>query len=65
MKWVPLLDIAFRCPDSMEEMKALADGKSAVNPSVMREGIVYSEPVNGDCVHFKNVSNKYLLKQND
>ena len=65
MKWVPLLDLAFRCPDTMEEMKTLADGKSKINPVVDREGIVYSEPIDGNVIHFKNVSNKYLLKQKD
>lgn len=57
--WVPILDEHFICPDTMEEMKMLADGKSTINPEVMREGIVYRSY---DAQRsFKNVSNQYLL----
>ena len=57
--WVPILDEHFICPDTMEEMKMFADGKSTINPEVMREGIVYRSY---DAQRsFKNVSNQYLL----
>lgn len=62
MKWVPILSTEWVNPDTMEEMKALADGKSVVNPAVLREGIVYRDPNDGS-FSFKNVSNKFLEKK--
>lgn len=64
IKWVPILDEHFVCPDTMEEMKALADGESVISPNgTMREGIVYRSY---DAQRsFKNVSNKYLLKHGE
>lgn len=61
MKWVPILGERI-LPDTMEELKEAADGPSAVNPDVMREGIVYRSLDGQDS--FKNVSRKYLLKHN-
>lgn len=59
MKWVPILGYA-ELPDNMEDTKIAADGKSIVNPKVMREGLVYRSLDGHDS--FKNVSRKYLLK---
>lgn len=61
MKWVPILG-EVQMPDTMEELKQLATGKSVVNPDVMREGIVYRSLDGSDS--FKNVSREYLLKHN-
>ena len=61
MKWVPILGMV-EMPDTMEELKELATGKSIVNPAVMREGIVYRSLDGQDS--FKNVSREYLLKHN-
>ena len=61
MKWVPILG-KVQMPDTMEELKVLATGKSKVNPDVMREGIVYRSLDGSDS--FKNVSREYLLKHN-
>ena len=44
----------------MEDMKLLADGKSVVNPNVLREGIVYRS-IDGK-ESFKNVSRQFLSK---
>lgn len=59
MKWVPIIG-EVKMPETMEELKALADGNSVVNPKVMREGFVYRSLDGSES--FKNVSNKYLLK---
>lgn len=59
MKWVPIVGLV-KMPDTMEELKESADGKSLVNPAVDREGLVYRS-LNGQD-SFKNVSRKYLLK---
>ena len=61
MKWVPILG-EVQMPDTMEELKNLATGKSQVNPNVMREGLVYRSLDGIDS--FKNVSREYLLKHN-
>ena len=61
MKWVPILG-EVQMPDTMEELKVLATGKSQINPNVMREGIVYRSLDGSDS--FKNVSREYLLKHN-
>lgn len=61
MKWVPILG-EVQMPDTMEELKTLATGKSIVNPNVMREGLVYRSLDGSDS--FKNVSREYLLKHN-
>lgn len=62
MKWCPILG-KVQMPNTMEELKALATGKSKVNPDVMREGIVYRSLDGSDS--FKNVSREYLLKHNN
>ena len=62
MKWVPILG-EVQLPDTMEELKELATGKSAVNPDVMREGIVYRSIDGQDS--FKNVSREYLLSRKE
>lgn len=62
MKWVPLLGIG-ETQTTMEELKAFADGESAVNPDVLREGIVYRSLDGSDS--FKNVSRQFLLKKKD
>ena len=61
MKWVPILG-KVQLPNTMEELKNAATGKSIVNPEVMREGIVYRSLDGTDS--FKNVSREYLLKHN-
>ena len=60
MKWVPIIGIV-KMPNTMEELKALADGPSVVNPEVMREGFVYRSLDGSDS--FKNVSNAFLLSK--
>lgn len=61
MKFVPILDTNFCMPCDMEELKQYATGNSAVNPSVMREGVVLRDPTNN--LSFKNVSREYLMKK--
>lgn len=62
MKWVPIVDANWINPDTMDEMKMLATGKSLVNPNVYREGLVYRD-VNDNNFSFKNVSNEFLLSK--
>lgn len=60
MQWVPILDINYIMPDTMEEFKQYATAKSVVNPNVYREGVVLRDYKTG--LSFKNVSREYLLK---
>ena len=62
MKWVPIIG-EVKMPDTMEELKALADGPSTVNPDVLREGFVYRSLDGQDS--FKNVSVKFLLDKKE
>lgn len=62
MKWVPVLGVS-ETQATMEELKEFADGKSAVNPNVLREGIVYRSLDGSDS--FKNVSRQFLLKKKE
>ena len=62
IKWVPILNLKFMMPNDMEEFKQMATAKSAVNPAVMREGIVLRDPATD--FSFKNVSREYLLSHN-
>lgn len=64
INWVPIIDTAFVLPDTMEELKAQADGASVLNPHVMREGLVYRKTAD-NTFSFKNVSNKYLLSKGE
>lgn len=57
---VPIIDEAYELPHTMEEMKLEADGFSALNSKVKREGFVYRS-LDGS-QSFKNVSREYLLK---
>ena len=61
MKWVPILG-EVQMPNTMEELKQLATGKSQLNKDVLREGLVYRSLDGSDS--FKNVSREYLLKHN-
>jgi len=60
LKHVPIVDADYLLPKTMQEMKEAADGKSMINPDVIREGLVYRAKDGGKS--FKNVSNRYLLK---
>lgn len=58
-KWVPILDTEYYMPQTMEEIKLFADGKSSINSEVNREGLVLRDPKHN--LSFKNVSRLYLL----
>ena len=62
MKWVPLLGYT-TLPTNIDEVKELAEGKSAINPKVKREGLV-CRSLDGK-ESFKNVSRSYQLKHSN
>ena len=61
--FVPIIDDAYYMPDTFEELKKQADGKSTINPKCLREGFVYRSYDGKQSA--KNVSVKYLLRQKD
>ena len=58
--WVPILDTDFVLPDTVEELLTIATGKSSINPTCLREGIVFRGK-DGQ-LSFKAVSPDYLEK---
>lgn len=58
--FVPIISQNFTLPDTVDGMVEAADGISALNSSVMREGLVIRS-LDGTS-SFKAVSNKFLLK---
>lgn len=60
LKTVPLLGEIEKLPETMEEMKELAEGQSVIGDCI-REGLVYRK-LDGSSA-FKNVSKSYLLEK--
>ena len=71
LKWCPyIMDVTLTEDTTVEELLALAEGKSVLNPQQEREGLVWrplselDHPRMGR-VAFKTISNKFLLKNED
>lgn len=62
MKTVPIMDDNFILNHTVDELMAMADGPCPLNPSVLREGIVYRLYDSTKKISFKTISNEYLLK---
>lgn len=67
IKTVPILDENFSLPKSVKEMVEYAEGKSALNANVEREGVVVRPKTEMNYkgqrrLSFKAISNKYLLE---
>jgi RNA ligase (TIGR02306 family) len=60
LEMVPIINNNFVLLDNLDEMLSHADGKSIINPSVNREGVVIRNQ--DKSVSFKVISNKRLLK---
>lgn len=60
LKHVPVVDVDFDLPDSVDELLLMAEDKSVLNRSQEREGIVFKD--NNGGMSFKAISNRYLLK---
>ena len=54
-----------RMPESVNACLSMAEGKSKINPSTEREGIVFKSAyaIEGDVRSFKAISNRFLLKE--
>jgi RNA ligase (TIGR02306 family) len=61
VKTVPILDLEFRLPDTIDELLSYADSKSVLNEKFDREGIVIRS--HDRKISFKVISNKFLLNE--
>lgn len=60
LEFVPILDIKFELPETVEDMLNFAEGKSNLNSNTEREGLVIRSM--DTTISFKAISNKFLLK---
>jgi len=58
--WVPILDINYILPDTIEELMEYVESDGSQLANVIREGLVFRSPDGSKS--FKAVSNKYLLR---
>ena len=62
LETVPILtNLTTKLPPTVDEMLSYADGKSALNPDLDREGVVIRSM--DTTISFKAISNKFLLKE--
>lgn len=61
VKTVPILDLSFTLPDTIDELLLTAEGKSMLNIKTEREGLVIRS--HDRKISFKAISNKFLLNE--
>lgn len=63
LETVPILDMNYILPATVDEILAYAQGKSVLNPQIEREGVVFVryEERNQGRLSFKAISNKFLI----
>ncbi len=61
LKTVPILDLDFMLPDTIDELLLTAEGKSILNLKTEREGLVIRS--HDRKISFKAISNKFLLNE--
>ena len=61
VKTVPILDLDFTLPDTIDELLLTAEGKSILNIKTEREGLVIRS--HDRKISFKAISNKFLLNE--
>ncbi|MCS7470049.1 hypothetical protein NZK35_25675 [Stieleria sp. ICT_E10.1] len=52
-------------PETIDEILAIAEGKSTLNPKTEREGLVWGHGSGDDRISFKTISNRFLAKGGD
>jgi len=60
VKTVPILDLEFKLPETVDELLTYADAKSVLNEKFDREGVVIRS--HDRKISFKVISNKFLIK---
>jgi len=61
VRTVPILDLDFTLPDTIDELLSYADSKSVLNEKFDREGVVIRS--HDRKISFKAISNKFLLNE--
>ncbi len=61
LEHVPILDMDFKLPKSIDELLEIADGVSVLNDRTIREGLVIRS--HDRKISFKAISNKFLLNE--
>jgi RNA ligase (TIGR02306 family) len=61
LKTVPILDLEFTLPETIDELLLMAEGKSILNLKTEREGLVIRS--HDRKISFKAISNKFLLNE--
>ena len=61
VKTVPMLDLEFKLPETIDELLTYADSKSVLNDKFDREGVVIRS--HDRKISFKAISNKFLLNE--
>ena len=61
VKTVPILDLYFTLPETIDELLLMAEGKSVLNLKAEREGLVIRS--HDRKISFKSISNKFLLNE--
>jgi hypothetical protein len=61
LETIPILDVRFTLPESIDELLKYADSKSVLNPNFDREGVVIRSLDRK--ISFKVISNKFLLNE--
>jgi len=61
VKTVPILDLSFTLPETIDELLLTAEGKSMLNIKTEREGVVIRS--HDRKISFKAISNKFLLNE--
>ena len=61
VKTVPILDLSFTLPETIDELLLTAEGKSMLNIKTEREGLVIRS--HDRKISFKAISNKFLLNE--
>jgi len=61
VKTVPILDLEFTLPETIDELLLMAEGKSVLNLKAEREGLVIRS--HDRKISFKSISNKFLLNE--
>ena len=61
VKTVPILDLDFTLPETIDELLLMAEGKSVLNIKTEREGLVIRS--HDRKISFKAISNKFLLNE--
>lgn len=65
LEMVPVIGESIKLPNSVGDVLKFAEGKSVLNPTTEREGLVWVSDDLDNRISFKTISNKFLIKSAD